>query len=322
MELIKVSYYLFVALVQILHRTQFQILQKSTFSAVDYWVVTGTFFRDVFSGKSPSRNPRLSKRYSSSDGKHWHPTIGCQPLKLALLIAKIKHGSHQLTRTVWSVFSRWKLLLKLSSSWISQNSGNLSVYEMETKTYLIEILDARKDRIVNVVSTSQLAFLFWSWKQRVESRKRGWTASCVTTSWGLSDTLEGSFLRASFFFTVFRFHSFLQTLFCFILVQNGDGKFSKGSHWTPQTPQRNTGLLLRPKYKIWNIHIFYIYFRFLWTVDINDFHSDSIMRTNCSSILTRTKVSNNCIKGFGKVRARICVLQRQQFSNGEPEGWW
>ena len=33
---------------------------------------------------------------------------------------------------------------------------------METKTYLIEILDARKDRIVNVVSTSQLAFLFWS----------------------------------------------------------------------------------------------------------------------------------------------------------------
>ena len=205
MELIKVSYYLFVALVQILHRTQFQILQKSTFSAVDYWVVTGTFFRDVFSGKSPSRNPRLSKRYSRSDGKHWHPTIGCQPLKLALLIAKIKHGSHQLTRTVWSVFSRWKLLLKLSSSWISQNSGNLSVYEMETKTYLIEILDARKDRIVNVVSTSQLAFFVlvvkttgWKPEERLNGKLRYHVVRTKRHTWR---ELSSSFLlfhRVSF----------------------------------------------------------------------------------------------------------------------------
>ena len=65
-----------------------------------------------------------------------------------------------------------------------------------------------------------------------------------------------------------------------------------------------------------HIRIFYIYFRFLCEVDINDFRSNSIMRTNSSSILTRTKVSNNCIKGFGKVRARICGLQRQQAFRG------
>ena len=93
-------------------------------------------------------------------------------------------------------------------------------------------------------------------------------------------------------------------------------KFSKGSPLTRETPPRNTGLLLRPKYKFSNIRIFYIYFRFLCEVDINDFRSNSIMRTNSSSILTRTKVSNNCIKGFGKVRARICVLQRQQAFRG------
>ena len=74
--------------------------------------------------------------------------------------------------------------------------------------------------------------------------------------------------------------------------------------------------------QVFEYSYFYIYFRFLCEVDINDFRSNSIMRTNSSSILTRTKVSNNCIKGFGKVRARICALQRQQFSNGEPEGWW